>query len=165
MVTVCLLIYTGLSVCWNIELNPVTSHLTGLNTSLKIENLNTATSFTHLHPSDRRRHTYLQGEHLYSALELSLSGFTILNCAGWGTVDYREKYFPSSLSPLLPRHLLQLTNSIGGSELFFSADILPVMEDLVTGSCYWITHINTGTQTRTLSLLISVKSASEIDDW
>lgn len=104
---------------WYIELNPATTHLTGPNTSLKIENLNTATGFTQLHPNDRQRHTYLQGEHLYSALELSLSGFTILNCAGWGTVDYREKYFPGSLSPLLPRHLLQLTNSIGGSELFF----------------------------------------------
>lgn len=88
--------YTGLSVCRHtVHLHGhcalfklVNTHLitrAGLNKTLKIENLNTATRLRHLHSNDRQRHTYLRGEHLYSALELSLSGFTILNSAGSGT--------------------------------------------------------------------------------
>lgn len=133
----------------------VTTHLTtraGLNKTLKIENLNTATRFRHLHSNDRQRHTYLRGEHLYAALELSLSGFTILNSAGSGTAwlqRHREKYFPSSLFPSSPSPSFTAYKFRWRQWAVISADILPVMEALVTESCYWITHINAGTQTHT----------------
>lgn len=74
---------------------------------------------THMHTY---RHTHLQEENLYSALELSLNGFTILNSAGPSASDYRtaernisEANF-SSFSSRAIFYSLQ-TNSTGGSEL------------------------------------------------
>lgn len=97
--------------------------------------------------------------------------FKLRGAECWWLQRHREKYFPSAFFLLLPRHLLQLTDKFRWRQrAVISADILPVMEALVTESCFWITHVNTDTHTHTHALKTDIphftegKSQTEIDN-